>query len=501
MWSEPCNGCHTRMTLHGRRHSVELCVMCHTPQSTDPDTGNTVDMAVMIHKIHMGAELPSVEDGIPYQIIGHNQSVHDYSTVEYPADVRRCETCHKDAAQADRYLTEPSLAACGSCHDNVDFATGEHHADLPQVSDNQCANCHIPEGELEFDISIVGAHTIDRFSKKLRGVNFEILGVSDTAPGRNPTLTFSVQDNEGNPIIPSEMNRLRLLLAGNTTDITEYWVEDARGAEGSGGVYNYTFEKPIPENAQGSWAAGVEGRNVQTLLAGTMQERADVRDLGGNTVFYFPVTDAEAAPRREVVSQQKCESCHYKLRLHGGNRTNVDYCVLCHNPTLTDEEERPPEALPAESANFKQLIHKIHTGEELPGPFVIYGHNGSFNDFSEVRFPGDRRECAICHIDGTQQLPLPPGLLSTNNPYDYLTVQPPASGACLSCHTTMSAAAHADINTSPDIGESCAVCHGPDADYSIDRAGEPRCGRCFRSRPCVSNGRDADDGLPRREGG
>ena len=278
--TETCNGCHTRMTLHGRRHSVELCVMCHTPQSTDPDTGNTVDMAVMIHKIHMGAELPSVEDGIPYQIIGYRQSVHDYSTVEYPADVRRCEICHKDATQADHYLTEPSRAACGSCHDNVDFATGENHADLPQVSDNQCANCHIPEGELEFDTSIIGAHTIDRFSKELRGVNFEILGVSDTAPGRNPTVTFSVKDNEGNPIIPSEMNRLRLLLAGNTTDITEYWVEDARGAEGSGGVYNYTFEKPIPENAQGSWAAGVEGRNVQTLLAGTMQERADVRDLG-----------------------------------------------------------------------------------------------------------------------------------------------------------------------------------------------------------------------------
>ncbi len=319
-----CNSCHTRLTAHGRRHSTELCITCHQPQSSDPDTGNTVDFTTMIHKIHMGAELPSVQAGIPYQIIGFRQSVHDYSTVEYPADVRRCESCHTGGTQSNVYLTDPSRRACGSCHDDVNFATGENHADLPQVSDNQCANCHIPEGELEFDISIVGAHTIERFAKELRGVNFELMGISDTAPGRNPTVTFSVRNDEGNPIIPSEMNRLRLLLAGNTTDITEYWVEDARGAEGSGGVYNYTFEKPIPENAQGSWAAGVEGRNVQTLLAGTMQERADVRDLGENTVFYFPVTDAEAAPRRKVVSQQQCESCHYKQRIHGGNRTNVD---------------------------------------------------------------------------------------------------------------------------------------------------------------------------------
>ena len=48
----------------------------------------------------------------------------------------------------------PSRRACGSCHDNVNFATGEGHADLPQISDNQCATCHTPEGELPFDRTI-----------------------------------------------------------------------------------------------------------------------------------------------------------------------------------------------------------------------------------------------------------------------------------------------------------------------------------------------------------
>ncbi len=28
-----CNSCHMRLTVHGRRHSVELCIMCHQPQS------------------------------------------------------------------------------------------------------------------------------------------------------------------------------------------------------------------------------------------------------------------------------------------------------------------------------------------------------------------------------------------------------------------------------------------------------------------------------------
>ena len=81
----------------------------------------------------------------------------------FPADPRRCESCHEQksgAAQADAYLKNPSRAACGSCHDNVNFATGANHVNLPQVSDNQCANCHLPQGELEFDASIKGAHTI-----------------------------------------------------------------------------------------------------------------------------------------------------------------------------------------------------------------------------------------------------------------------------------------------------------------------------------------------------
>ena len=60
--TETCNHCHDPLALHGgsRRH-IALCVTCHTPQTTDPDTGNTVDLKVMVHKIHSGPNLPSVQ--------------------------------------------------------------------------------------------------------------------------------------------------------------------------------------------------------------------------------------------------------------------------------------------------------------------------------------------------------------------------------------------------------------------------------------------------------
>jgi OmcA/MtrC family decaheme c-type cytochrome len=136
-----CLNCHDPLALHGgSRRDVKLCVMCHSPQTIDPDTGNTMDMKVMVHKIHRGANLPSVLAGTPYQIYGNNQSIHDYSEVLHPQDIRNCDNCHEgtnpatEATQSDLWYTKPGRDACGSCHDDVNWVTGENHAAGPHRS-------------------------------------------------------------------------------------------------------------------------------------------------------------------------------------------------------------------------------------------------------------------------------------------------------------------------------------------------------------------------------
>ena len=174
-----CNACHTKLgaSFHsGTRNDPNFCVMCHNEQmkygSADAMTTATVagtspalvytfaqpavvngvaptyndtlkingmslgNMPNFVHKMHMGSELTN--QGYGFGGIGINN-------VNYPQDIRNCTTCHSKSAatpQGDNWKTVPNRIACGSCHDNVNFATGLNH--LAAADDSSCASCHTP---------------------------------------------------------------------------------------------------------------------------------------------------------------------------------------------------------------------------------------------------------------------------------------------------------------------------------------------------------------------
>jgi OmcA/MtrC family decaheme c-type cytochrome len=452
---EACAQCHDNLQLHGRRHSVGLCIMCHVEGVLDPDTGNTVDMREMIHKIHSAAD---------YTIIGYRQSVHDYSHVEYPQDTRYCDTCHvEEAAQGAAYMLNPTRAACGSCHEEVNFATGEGHAGGPVISDNFCANCHFPEGELEFDASIVGAHTVPSESSQLAGVNINILDVTHGGVGTSPTILFTVTTDAGETIAPTDMNRLRFLLGGPgfvvsetvgdaavpvATDVTPAGVQQVQ--------YAYTMEAVIPEGFD-TLKIGVEGRVDAVLNPGTTTEMS-IRDQADNPVVFFSVTGGEPVPRREIVSDEKCEECHRNLELHGGNRHNAsNYCQMCHHELADDSPFRDPADLPARTIDFKMLIHRIHMGEELARDYTVIGYRGTPHNYNGVHYPSNQMNCEKCHVG--ESYTEARGELSTVTAREFFSPMPPNTTACLGCHDTEDAAAHAFVNIAP-FGEACMACHG-----------------------------------------
>jgi OmcA/MtrC family decaheme c-type cytochrome len=485
-------------------------------------------MRVMIHKIHRSAELPSVEEGIPYFLYGD-----DFSDIEFPQNIRNCEKCH---GEAHPFETIPSNAACTSCHDNVNVNTGENHSP-GAFSDAECSTCHEPEGP-EFGISEEGAHTIPQLSQQVPGMNFEIVSVRDAEdgdevvdPSHHAQVIFNIKDNAGLPVDPSTMAFLRLTLAGPTTEFAiqdyngdgiktagepirgapftslgeDYLQQDARGASPVGdGNYSVTFSLPIPADAKGTYAVGMEGFKC-AAIEGLDQDKGginctsgntefnEIRDAGFNVVSYFPVTEVEPVSRRKVVDTTKCVACHdtfsKNFLVHGGIRNNGEYCALCHNPSH-DSLSRQPAPAEGETdttfpVHFKVMIHKIHTGSDLENPYLIFVPSGAATNVQEFRFPGDRRNCEKCHLSETNLLRPDMGLATVTHERDSTKgvlntfYTPPIKAACTGCHDGeievlgLPVSVHADMWTmnpnTPNAVEQCSECHSEGRLVAVSR--------------------------------
>ncbi len=481
-----CQNCHDAQTfgLHGgSRRDVKLCVMCHTPQTTDPDTGNTVDMATMIHKIHSAEDLST-----PYVIWGNGSSIHDYSEVTYPQDNRNCKNCHEGTTpnvaasvptQKEVWYTQPSRRACGACHDDINWVTGEGHPAGPQTSDAACAACHVPDSGQEFDASVKGAHVIETKSTQLGGINATIVSVSNVKAGEKPTIVYKFTNNKGQVLDGTKFATFAPMHAGPTTSYTSYFRESVTATstnkatfDAATGNTTYTFTNPIPAGATGTWAFTGDFYNTVTLKRG--DGKADItgiRDAAVNPQKYVSLTGATATPRRTSVSIALCNECHDSLGLHGGQRRTIEECVMCHNPVTGDKAVRVAGTGEEESISFQRMIHRIHTGKELTQDLTIYGNRSSVNNYNEVTYPGDRRNCASCHVSDAQQLPAAGDPVITKR--DYFSPQGSGTAACLGCHDNRDAAAHAFLNTTTFGGqpaEACATCHGKTKEWSVDKS-------------------------------
>ncbi len=541
-----CNGCHNPLEAHGgNRREVRLCQLCHTDQAVDPDTGSAIDFKVMVHRIHDGKDLPSVNAGplgTKYSIIGFNQSEATFSEkvkacvggplanvpcaadadcgtggtctgttvtgVGFPQDIRNCTKCHSAGATVANYLTLPSTATCTACHDDVNPGEtttaagppGTGHLPGPQP-DALCTVCHKPAADMEFDITIPGAHTVPEQSTELAGIHAQILSATGTA-GNPVTVTFKLTDNTGTAITSlAAFNRVAFAYSGSTTpdfgttpDVgqnvttTEQVITPTAfggGASGSltgpdgSGVFTYVSSagNALPAAATGTWRIGIEARRQVMVGNGTQTGPKTVNETAQNAVRDFSVDNSSLVARRQVVDIANCQGCHgvfsQGFSVHGNLRNQTEYCVVCHNPSMSDFARRGavPNADPATATiDLKHLIHKIHTGDQLTHtPYIVYGFGPSAHDFSEVLFPGDRRDCASCHKEGTFLLPLASGthptlMTQVNGANETVSAHTsPVQDACLSCHDSDAAAAHAATNTSDTGVEACEVCHGAGA--------------------------------------
>lgn len=506
-----CNTCHTGLNAHGGpRKDTRLCVTCHNPGSIDASSGNSLDFNVMIHRIHAGSELPSVVAGTPYVIYGYRNSKNDYSKVAFPQDLRNCTTCHNpddsNTPQASLFKTAPTIEACSSCHDDIDFSKGVEggHAGGVVTDNTQCTVCH---AENRVAGSVLESH---RIPGKVAAANFRynILSIDNTAPGQFPIVKFSVTNPNNNdaayniladkPFTAGSASTLYVDIAWNTGDYNNAGSGSnpgqpvhisalSKAASNGDGTFTVTSGVAVPSTVTGTGTVAIEGHPAGDFDGdGSYSDRVPVTSVAKD----FVITDGAATARRTTVSLTKCQTCHGSndgLSFHGNNRTdNVQVCAMCHNPNATDISMRPAsdttDGLTERTIDFKYMIHAIHGAAQRSNAYVIYGYGNAVSDFSDVLYPGTVANCVQCHDSTSYEVPLASAVLGTTidtsaglaDPSAYGRISP-TSAVCASCHDDDTSLTHmkqnggtfwateSQIGTGSTTTESCSICHGAGA--------------------------------------
>lgn len=494
-----CHDCHVgSFGFHGSsaRTDVEYCVTCHNPGSIDPNSGNTVDMANMVHKIHAGHNLPSVQAGTPYIIWGNQGSRHDYSEVGYPMlteGLKNCRKCHNGALastpEGDNWKNKPTMLACGACHDDISFvdpapAGQTLHTGGAQANNNTCASCHspasietyhvtnfetpnnpnTPAGVANFEFSLISVTTVDEvvgattnnlpvvtFRMKMNGADMDLatgVALPNGITG-GPNFMIAYAAPQPGQSAPTDWNQFGRSAGQPATVTLANLRSGAQGVFVDNGDGTYTgtlrgtlagevYSAAYPAGATLK-AVGIQGYFGQTEASIGLDLNGDGDTLDTNNRStpspILSVTGTQA--RRTIVTQESCMTCHEILTFHGGNRTsNPQVCVVCHNPSLTATGNAAIET----SQNLKDIIHGIHGANKRENP-LDFQRTGS----SRYVFIGPKHvRDPLAPTDFTKFNPLyfaVDGTPLVTTPTTNLTVvtYPAALDRCDACHVNGSA--------------------------------------------------------------
>jgi OmcA/MtrC family decaheme c-type cytochrome len=445
-----CNSCHEKLALHGGgRVDTQYCVMCHNPGTTDPESGNVLTLSTMVHSIHAGRRIKAAT-GEDYTIWGYGNSKHDYAEVGFPQDLRNCTKCHSASnpatPQGDNWKTAVSKQACLSCHTakaggawetthkvyaGTLVGAGATAADLTNA---QCVTCHKAgsnispevvhwnqneENSAKYKMNIESA-TYDAATRKVTVKYF----LSDPTNGNKAWDLTTGCASASSCATTTLFGNLRFYVAyqtlvGQSTAVTNFSSYNNGGGDANAlaykgtndGTNHYTVDITLPADTATSVASGT----ARVLSIGQVKEpelvlksvdprpavvpAAQVNVVVQNTYKDVVLTGA-LNPRREVVSNDKCNACHGALgstsgsntlanAFHSGARNTVEACSLCHDANRVSSTVMTNGLALNESYQFNRMIHGIHGNSKRVYPFT-HGNpvQGVFSKAGVLAAPG-----------------------------------------------------------------------------------------------------------------
>ncbi len=498
--TDKCNGCHYEFAFHGGpRKTMEYCVTCHNPGTVDQDSGENLDMAPMIHAIHMGEDRPGA---VPYTIWGFMDFAHPYDEVTYPQSKAYCETCHTASTAApdgDNWNAAATVKTCGGCHadgliaQNFDPVTGQaeyqfDHAnsDVPALgaaNDGSCDGCHLGNIVTAGDsLSIHSRLSGDQRFRQELGEDFvlEILGATNVGPGLVPSITFRVTDAAGTPydiMTAPEFdtaNNASLNLyvawtsadiyngdeAGNTGGLRDRDRDITEPPDGIPDIEDYgpghpyrmyldALQRDIAANP--GWANADGSYTVDYFTALPTGWTGDVMiSLGGHPAA-VGVTDAD-----DVVGNQRAAPA--SAVFFPGTARDVgwdnDKCNACHKQVQfhgANRNENMAICLNCHNADLPEdgegwamgrMIHSIHAGSA-----TFFG-----GEYDGITYPQSIANCDSCHVAGSYDVARTSaravsigGDVDTAVWTDDIATTPNAA-ACGACHADVASAGHFNTN-------------------------------------------------------
>lgn len=373
-----CNGCHQKLALHGGgRVDTQFCVMCHNPGTTDANSGNVLNLATMVHKIHAGKRLMAA--GEDYTIWGYQNSKNSYADVGFPQDLRNCTVCHSGAnpktPQGDNWKSKPTKQACLTCHASQPGSTWESlhkvvavvrygaAAQATALQNSDCADCH----KVGSTISPERVHfnQVEANAAKYK-MNIESVAFNDTADhkARSVTVKYFLSDpthgDTAYKLVTADCTGATVPTCGNTTKfgnlrfylayqnmvgqldaVTEFSAYGNGGSSANAYAYkgvndgsnHYSVSIPVPDDSATAVAKGTArvvsiGQVKEPMLSATAS--TDPRPEVVPTVLVNTLvqhTYQELAlsgtlqPRRTIVATEKCNVCHGALGATSGSNT------------------------------------------------------------------------------------------------------------------------------------------------------------------------------------